>query len=166
LIEVEPKSAYMKKGTDFFKLYSKSGFTFFVLCAFTYSCDKSYPSLITRNASNNNIQYTAIFTPVHSNDSTRAFGNVSAVFNTFSYTLDYNIHWDSLSSRPVAMLIDDNGSIMTNINVFSRFVTDSVSGTVVLTTAQANDLAAGSIYVMIPTIKYPDGEIMASLNAQ
>jgi len=139
---------------------------FFLPWLFISSCDKTYPSLTGRNNPNYSTQFAAIFVPASPNDSTDAFGTVSATYNSFSHEFDYNIHWNLLTSLPIAIHIHDNDTIMIALPVFPRVLNDSIAGTSYLSSKQADDLSAGYIYVLIGTIKYPLGEVMASLDKQ
>ena len=115
------------------------------------------------NTINYNIQYTGIFSPADPHDTTRAYGMVTGTYNSLSHYFDYSIHWDSLSSLPIAIHINDKDSIMIGLPVFPRVLSDSVSGTAIISSEQAADLSSGYVFVMIHTIKYPYGEIMASI---
>lgn len=80
--------------------------------------------------------------------------------------LDYSIHWNSLTSLPIAIHFNDKDSILIGLPVFPRVISDSIAGTAFITSEQANDLASGYVIVMIHTIKYPYGEVMATMNKQ
>lgn len=139
---------------------------FFLPWLFIIACDKSNSSLISTNISSYNIQYAAIFVPANPKDSTNAYGTVSAVYNSFSHEFNYSIHWNSLTSFPIAIHFNDKDSIMIGLPVFPRVLNDSISGSRHITSEQADDLSAGYVFVMIHTIKYPLGEVMASMDKQ
>jgi len=160
---------YMKTGANIFGFYLQHCTTclpILILYFFISSCDKNYPTLTARNAANFNVQYVAIFVPANPHDSTNAYGVVNATYNSFSHMLDYSIHWNSLTSLPIAIHINDKDSIMINLPVFPRVLSDSISGTAFISSGQADDMSAGYVYVMIHTIKYPYGEVIATMNKQ
>ena len=101
-----------------------------------------------------------------STDSSAAYGSVTATFNIVSHTLDYTITWHGLTTFPVGMHFHDAGPIIIKINNFPVTLDGTVSGSAVLTSSQADDLEAGSIYAMIHSQKYPNGEIMSYLFKQ
>ena len=101
-----------------------------------------------------------------SSDTTSAYGSVTATYNTITHGLDYTISWHSLTTLPVGMHFHDAGPIIVKINNFPVAVDGMVSGSAILSARQGDDLAAGSIYAMIHSQRYPNGEIMAYLFRQ
>jgi hypothetical protein len=133
---------------------------------FVSSCDKMQTAPLTTNITSYNTQYAGIFESADPKDSTNAYGNVSAVYNSFSHEFNFNIHWYSLTSLPIAIHFNDKDSIMFGLPVFPRVLNDSISGSVHITSKHADDLSAGYVFVMIHTINYPYGEVMASIDKQ
>jgi len=129
-------------------------------------CGKSYTSSGSGNPSGSEVNYGGSFMPSDSLDSTSAYGSVTATFNFVSHTLDYTITWHSLTTLPVGMHFHDAGPIIIKINNFPVSLDGTVSGTANLSSKQADDLAAGSVYAMIHSQKFPNGEIMAYLSKQ
>jgi CHRD domain-containing protein len=159
----------MKWGSGILCIANQNKFLFvpfFLPWLFISSCEKSYPSPTSRINPNYITQYAAIFVPAHPQDSTNAYGTVSATYNSFYHEFNYTIHWNMLTSLPLAIHIHDLDSIMIALPVFPRVLSDSIAGTSHLTSKQADDLSSGYIYVLIATIKYPYGEVMASLDKQ
>jgi CHRD domain len=129
-------------------------------------CGKTYTNSGSGNSSANEVKYGGSFMVSDSTYSSSAYGSVTATFNTVSHALDYTISWHSLSTLPVGMHFHDAGPIIIKINNFPVALDGTVSGSAVLTSNQADDLGAGSIYAMIHSQKYPNGEIMAYLFKQ
>jgi hypothetical protein len=118
------------------------------------------------NQSSSEVKYGGSFMVSDSTDSSSAYGSVMATFNIVSHSLDYTISWHSLTTLPVGMHFHDAGPIIVKINNYPVALDGMVTGTAILTSKQADDLAAGFIYAMIHSQKYPNGEIMAYLFKQ
>jgi hypothetical protein len=129
-------------------------------------CGKTYTNSTPGNSSPGDVKYGGSFMASDSLDTTSAYGSVTATFNTVTHSLDYTISWHALTTLPVGMHFHDAGPIIIKINDFPVALDGTVSGTAMLSSKQAEDLAAGSIYAMIHSQKYPGGEIMAYLFKQ
>jgi CHRD domain-containing protein len=129
-------------------------------------CGKTYTNSSSGNSSASEVKYGGSFMVTDSTESSTAYGSVTATFNIVSHALDYTISWHSLTTSPVGMHFHDAGPIIIKINNFPVALDGTVSGSAVLSSNQADDLAAGSIYAMIHSQKYPNGEIMAYLFKQ
>lgn len=128
------------------------------------SCGKN--SSYNSNSSAQLINYSGSFMKSAPQDSTSGMGTVSATFNLSTLQLKYTISWNSLSSTPIAMHFHDKGPVIVPINGFPANLSGTISGVATLTSTQATDLSEGSIYAMIHTQNYVDGEIMATLVKQ
>jgi hypothetical protein len=141
-------------------------FLIFFFLLIIMACGKTYTSSSTGNASTSEIKYGGSFMISDSADTSGAYGSVTATFNSVSHALDYTISWNSLTTLPVGMHFHDAGPIIIKINNFPVTLDGTVSGSAILSDKQADDLAADSIYAMIHSQKYPNGEIMAYLSKQ
>ena len=145
----------------------KSALVLFAIIAgcFSLSCNRTNSNINT-NSPGNEIKYVGSFTKSNITNVTKAFGSFSGTFNTTTSTLTYQFSWDSLSSNPAQMHFHDAGPVILQITGFPFAKDGTLSGTATFTPSQGNDLAAGSIYVMIHTLDYTSGEILAYLKKQ
>lgn len=128
------------------------------------SCKKDSPT--EPSESPVSVNYLGSF--VRSNDqvTTSATGNATANFNPSSGELTYSISWNNLGSAPIDMHFHDAGPIIHEITGFTSAKQGTLSGEVTLTAGQANDLAAGKIYIQIHSETFPGGEVIATLTKE
>jgi hypothetical protein len=131
------------------------------------ACGKSSSGNGTESGTNpsGNVNYSGTFMKTDS-ATTSAYGTVTGVFNPATLKYSYTITWHALSSKPIAMHFHDNGPVIISITGFPVATDQSLTGTATFSTTQASDLALGYIFVMIHTINFPGGEIMAPLVKQ
>ncbi len=129
-----------------------------ILVGFT-SCKKSDTTEMS-----NMVSYSGSF--VKSGDAvvTSATGTVTATFDPTTLGLTYTLSWNGLTSNAANMHFHDAGPVIYPITGFATATTGTLSGSVILTSPQASDLAAGKIYVQIHTVNIPAGEILATLS--
>lgn len=109
------------------------------------------------------VDYSGNFTASGDNVNTSATGSATAVFNTETRELSYEVQWQGLTSPVVNMHFHDDGPVIYDIEGWAAATSGSVSGMVTLKSGEAADLAAGKIYVQIHTETYPPGEVIATL---
>jgi hypothetical protein len=109
------------------------------------------------------INYSGDFVESNAEVTTSATGSATATYDPATMELSYSATWSGLTSNAVNMHFHNNGPVMVGIPGFPEDTGGTVSGKVTLTSQQANDLAAGQIYMMIHTVDYPGGEVSATL---
>jgi hypothetical protein len=140
-------------------------FSLFMIPLLFISCGKSSSNSTTANAPHNFVNYTGAFMKTDSTNSV-ASGTVTGTFDQTNSQLTYNVTWHSLSSMPIAMHFHDNGPVIISITGYPVATDQTMAGTASFSSTQTTDLEAGRIFVMIHTVNYPGGEIMAHLVKQ
>jgi hypothetical protein len=136
---------------------------FCILLAMVGSCGKkSSGGAINGNDPSNFVNYAGMFMKTDST-TTAANGTVTGSFNKVTSVLTYTITWHALTSTPIAMHFHDNGPVIITITGYPVATDQSMSATATFDETQATDLAGGRVFVMIHTVNYPGGEIMAPL---
>ena|SRR2546428_1312600 len=111
----------------------------------------------------NKVTYTGTFTKDSVIIVSSATGTVSSTFDPSTMVLSFTMSWNNLSTLPIEMHFHDKGVIIIPITGFTSALSGTYTGTATFTAAQANDLAAGKVYINIHTQNYPAGEIFATL---
>jgi CHRD domain-containing protein len=140
-------------------------FSLFTIPALFISCGKSSSSGGSINAPHNFVTYSGTFMKTDSTN-TLASGTVTGTFDQTNSQLTYSITWHSLTSTPIAMHFHDNGPVIITITGYQAATDQSMTGKASFSTTQTDDLEGGRIFVMIHTVNYPGGEIMAPLVKQ
>lgn len=133
----------------------------FVLVMGFTSCSSSSDDNV--NPTNNTVPYSGTFVKSNASVTTSATGTVSGTFDPSKNELTYTVSWNNLTSTVGDMHFHDNGPIIVHIEGFPTTATGTFSGKAMFTADQANDLAAGRIYLQIHTVNFPGGEVIATL---
>lgn len=129
-----------------------------LITACSSSDDDEYGS-----GNSNTVSYEGTFVASSSSVTTSATGTATATYNKSTMALAYSANWSGLGSDIAAMHFHNSGGVIVGIDGFTMGTSGNVSGSIVLTSEQASQLASGGIYIQIHTSGYPGGEILATL---
>lgn len=138
---------------------------YFVGSVFFICCSKGNSNSGSQNSSNL-VNYTGSFVKSNPADTTTATGSIQGTLDKTNLGFKFEVSWHHLTSIPVEMHFHDAGPVIIQVNGWTVTTDGTYSGTVTFNSAQASDLAAGSIYFMIHTQNYTDGEVKATLLKQ
>ena len=127
-------------------------------------CSKSSTDNSTGSSTTEN--FTGTFVRRTDSDTTAGGGSFSGTLNRTTQQLTYTVSWHTLTSIPVEMHFHDAGPVIIQVTGFTVATAGSLSGTAHFTSSQIDDMEAGSIYFMIHTERYTDGEIVAVLHKE
>lgn len=95
-------------------------------------------------------------------------GTVDITFDIPSMTIDWNIEYEGLTSRPTAIHLHGPAQAGTNavaiIDLGLNGLDSPISGSLQVSDAHVQYMLLGWTYVLLKTEKYPDGELRGKLD--